>query len=883
MIYFLILSLFPITNTFSISRVDPRIAIYLNSPKQRQMVYNPKYITRKVAYSNRAPVTVRLKNTKDLELLEQLESEHLIISRRGDSVIKIGNIVALKVDKVGLKILEDADFIKRIELDRPARYQPPTGVTADLISTESTRHSKMQEFSQLVSGQGMLLADLDSAVDPYQPAFFKDDGGYFSWFDRNDDGIFIPGVDGIDLNNNQQLDEGEILDYIDARIYSYFGVIDFIGGESTGGGQFNLETDYLYLDMNGNGKRDDYSGLGLEEPGDSFGEPFFIIDDINNNGRLDPSEKIIKLGSSKIKAVFTSGKEFARGVDLHEVQVDYDSGHATGVCGIAAGGQILSSIPTGIAPNTEIIVANAYGETGYFELLQWALSYEPQVVLHEYANNFGEFLDGSSNVEAAMDSSSDEGVVHVAAAGNHGGSLKGYKSQIQPGENRNISLFLPGGQSAPAYIEITLLWRDLDTIFDLNLQDADGNIYDMSSNTTQVETLGDDIYYYVVLDQSSKGTIMADIVIWRMDNNNNYLSLPGGDYTLNVVHPDPEGTPVILHGFCSDMDSGWEEGFRWEEDTSEEHLVGFPGTADSAITVAAYVGRDEPEIDFYDQTQGEIRDYSGRGHRIDGSPLIDVGAPANPLSASCMYCDESYNFYGDLIVFGGTSGAAPHVAGGAILIKELYPEETGWQIKSRIQMGALVDADVVEKFSLPVEDIWGWGKFRIYESIYGEMPPVSSPPSVDSTSLVLQVGDTVEINISASDEQTSPQNLLYRFDNNYDGVWDTEPKPDSIFSFNAETEGEFIAKVQVIDEDGFIDEGLITVKVEDNNTNQDAGTDSGTDTDMDSGNEEVNSNDGGCSCNSVNDSGRSLPPFILVFAMFVIIRLWFCRSRICKT
>ncbi len=879
MFFFLFLTLLSTTDTFSSPRIDPRIPIYLNSPKHRQMIYKPGYTARKVFYPKLAPVTVRLKNAGDLAALQQLENEHLIISKRGDSVIRIGDIVALQIDNIGLKILKDSDFIKRIELDRPARYQPPTEVTAGLISTLSSRYSQMYEFRQLVSGEGMLLADLDSAVDPYQPAFFKADGGYFSWFDQNNDGVFSPGTDGIDLNNNQQLDEGEILDYIDARIYSYYGVVNFIGGESTGVGRFNLETDYLYLDINANGERDNYSALGLIEPGDSFGEPFFIVDDVNKNGILDPSEKIIKLGSSKIRAIFSSGKEFVRGVDLHEIQVDYDFSHATGVCGIAAGGQISSSIPTGIAPNTEIVVGNAYGETGYFQVLQWALSYEPQVVLHEYANNFGQFLDGSSNVEAAIDSSSSEGAVHVAAAGNHGGSFKGYKAQIQPGENRDISLFLPGGQTAPAYVEITLLWQDLDTIFDLNLQDADGNIYDMSSSSTQVEIVGDNIYYYVVLDQSARGTIMADIVIWRTDNNNNYISLPGGDYTLNVVHPDPEGNSVVLHGFCTDMDSGWAEGFRWEEDISEEHLVGFPGTADSAVTVAAYTGRDEPEIDYYGQTQGEIRDFSGRGHRIDGTPLIDVAAPANPLSASCMYCDEDSNYFGDLTVFGGTSGAAPHVAGGAVLIKELYPQENGWQIKSRIQQGALVDADVVEKFSLPVEDIWGWGKFRIYESIYGEMPPVASPPVVDSTSLVIQVGDTVEINLSASDEQTSSQNLLYRFDNDYDGVWDTEPESDSTFSFNAETEGVFVTKLQVIDEDGFVGEGLITVRVEEEPVNTDAGTDA----DVDSGNEELNSNDEGCSCNAASKSGRTLPLFMLIFAMLVIIRLWFCRSRICKT
>ena len=62
-----------------------------------------------------------------------------------------------------------------------------------------------------MTGDGVLIGDVDSIADIYHPTYFKGDAGYYDWIDVNGDGVLTPGVDAIDLNRNGQVDPGETI------------------------------------------------------------------------------------------------------------------------------------------------------------------------------------------------------------------------------------------------------------------------------------------------------------------------------------------------------------------------------------------------------------------------------------------------------------------------------------------------------------------------------------------------------------------------------------------------------------------------------------------------------------------------------------------------
>ncbi|MFB6350496.1 MAG: S8 family serine peptidase, partial [Bradymonadaceae bacterium] len=62
---------------------------------------------------------------------------------------------------------------------------------------------------------------------------------------------------------------------------------------------------------------------------------------------------------------------------------------------------------------------------------------------------------------------------------------------------------------------------------------------------------------------------------------------------------------------------------------------------------------------------GDLRPFSGRGPRIDGAPVIDIAAPDNPfvpIAATPRVVNAGWG-RNWIHLFGGTSDAAPHVAG----------------------------------------------------------------------------------------------------------------------------------------------------------------------------------------------------------------------------
>jgi len=309
-------------------------------------------------------------------------------------------------------------------------------------------------------------------------------------------------------------------------------------------------------------------------------------------------------------------------------------------------------------------------------------------------------------------------------------------------------------------------------------------------------------------------------VIWVFGyQGGNYVPVPQGPWALVLSDPetqDASAPDVRLAAYVADDVSGWGLGAHYPEHTSEEHLICFPATADSAITLAAYTGHAGAPYSFSDEPQGALRRYSGRGTRIDGVAILDVAAPDNPVTAlNRLDLGPPLKVgIGSYMVFGGTSGAGPHVAGAAALIKQLNPDFSGIQVRTAIREGALVDAQVTGDGEQPVEALWGAGKLRVFQALYGQSPAPNTQPNIVFGDVYATVGLPVLLRPVLTDAEDDPATLQVRWDDGYDGVWNAGPAPlgegrEVIYA----QAGTYLVKAQVVDSGGLTAEALGRVHV----------------------------------------------------------------------
>ncbi len=544
-----------------------------------------------------------------------------------------------------------------------------------------------------LTGKGIVVGDVDSGIDVFHPMFFFADGGDFNWIDVNGNGIFEPGKDAVDLNSNGKADAGETLNYVDLKNDTYIIKSD--------PKVYEPDMDFLFIDKNGNGKRDFGEKDGFTEADPTYGEQYLITRDANNNNKLDVGEKLTALQTSKVKAVREkSGNIRRRGVDL--IKTEFDSiGHGTGVSGILLGGHYGVQKLHGIAPDAEIVMANIkYNYTPRFvttfpEMLTFLRTEGINVLLFEDGEWMYEYMDGSTEEEELTNEMARSGITIIGGGGNLADGNMHIKDTIPANVVRTYNFSSPkeaeGKKNDGAFV--SFLWRQPEVNISFKIKTPDGTVTSGLKDGSEILKSGKYNIYYE-RSVSPKGTVMFQFGISEKDSGT-----VDGDWSVEVVSPEN----VILDGFIVDVTQSWGGSTRWKSDKiTGDGTVTFPCTADSCIAVGAYT------VNYEWPGYGKLDDlcsYSGRGFNINGKMGIDICAPGHTT-----FTTSTNNGYG---IFSGTSSAAPHVVGAVVLMLQYDKTLTHSQIRNILNSTATQDSFTG---SVPNTN-WGFGKLNTEAAI----------------------------------------------------------------------------------------------------------------------------------------------------------------------
>ena len=733
---------------------------------------------------DRAPVWLRLSEPPTGSDLATLELVGVRLDRHPDATpwivggtILHGHLAAADLPKVAA-----LPRVRSIELDGLVLgAPPPLDLTAAEIQATDVWRSQAPDGGPL-TGRGVTVCDADRGIDVFHPAFFRADAGYHDWLDVDGDGLFAPNIDAVDLGAAGIV----TLRVLDGVVTSAWEDIPLYGSDDPG---YALGLDWLYADVNGSGDRNFGPGEGYDSTSPGFGEPLFVSDDVNGNGKLDPGEKIVMLGTSKVAAARFNGDVYRRGENLIDTPRGEETAHAVASSGVMVSGQPGLSTKVGIAPGADLLMVwdDDWSDPG--GLVQWCMDEGARVVLHEYALWYGDYLDGSSPMEQLIDDSSvSPGVAHINPAGNLSTAQKLYKRMHPAGATTTIvAAAAADSPYAPfSFIAMTLLWRDPTRKLSVVLEDPTGFSMQLPVNASaDYGAWNDGLYVYSERDDSDRGTARLDV--WVFDPN--YAqTIPHGDWLAHVTDPaDPSEAALEVIAYVADDTSGWGMGIHFPDHSSEDHLIGWPGTADHGIAVAAYTG-----TGYNSGTPGERAYYSGRGYRIDGEEILSLSAPADPIVPAYREGAEA-RYY----IYGGTSGASPHVAGAAALLFQQDPSLDGVAARQALRDGALADGQVG---AAPNRD-WGYGKLRVYRTLYGTDPPGGGAPSILPIDATLAAGETATFEVVVTDPDDPPSSLVVDIDRDYDGSFD-ETLPLDGFSASFDSVGVYWSKLRVTDPSG---------------------------------------------------------------------------------
>jgi type VII secretion-associated serine protease mycosin len=188
---------------------------------------------------------------------------------------------------------------------------------------------------------------------------------------------------------------------------------------------------------------------------------------------------------------------------------------------------------------------------------------------------------------------------------------------------------------------------------------------------------------------------VAEAIRWAVDHGADVINL---SFTTNTLDWDRSWDDAFLYAFDHDVVVVVAAGNR--ESGTEE--VGAPATIPGVLTVGGV-------------------DREGRASSTASTQGITIGisAPSEQLLG------VSAN--GDLVIWDGTSGAAPIVAGVAALVRSAHPELDAGNVINRL----VKTATPSDRAKTVPSALYGYGLINAARAVTASVPPVSSNPADD--------------------------------------------------------------------------------------------------------------------------------------------------------
>lgn len=438
----------------------------------------------------------------------------------------------------------------------------------------------------------------------------------------------------------------------------------------------------------------------------------------------------------------TNGRRYgAAEIDAGDAADSPDSdGHGTHVAGIAAGNGAGSpgNQFAGVAPEADLAIVKttldtadiAAGVAHIFEVADQRS--QPCVVNLSLGGHFGGH-DGSSVIERVIDELSGPGRLVAVAAGNEGATALHASTTLELGRTtpaRWVADFeiLPrlielGGAPQLLGLLVVQVWHQHEDQLTVRLRAPTGDLIEAPPN----------------------GEIEVDRTVFLVEASHQHAVYSGDNLTTFLVLTLPQqdllsGWSVIaeeqsagdapvgaVHAWILQRPMG-----RFTAGAVRSHLVGMPGTAFSAITVASYAtrkswdSRDTGGIpsDFTAINLEDISFFSSPGPTRDGHNKPEIAAPGHFVIAPLSQAADEGSLPSFLRIQGmeyvalrGTSMATPYVTGALALLLEANPTMDWAEVKRRLIKSTRTDA-----FTTPCwNPRWGYGKLDV-EKLLGVDP-----------------------------------------------------------------------------------------------------------------------------------------------------------------
>lgn len=685
------------------------------------------------ALSTEIEANVILDRALDDELIQKLEAAGATIDRLpSGKPAAIGKTVGLHIAQDDLDRVAALPEVVRIEPAEQRFVHPPLRETAPLVGATAAWNAPAQHPGY--TGEGVVIADIETSWDILHPDFFRPDAGGHAFEDVDGDGVAGPG-DRVDLDGDGVY-ESELKLYSIPTSDRYRGRID------PPGTRYAPAVDWLFVDLNGNGTWDAGKAAGFTDDDPAFGEPIFVGDDLDGDGAIRGHERLLRLGTSKVRSVHTrSGLVYRRGNNLSAYRNQFDDlSHGTSAAGVAAGGWAgIGRRYVGLAPSADLVFVEY---TGLARDYATVLDEGVDVLMVELSQPLG-FLDGSSAMEEGLTELTRQGVTVVTATGNFAG------------ENRTAR-FKPEGQVETIRYQTDSPWVSLrDAWLAITWIGDPGDVQVVASHGEEsIELKGTvslaGMKFQTMDDASPRGTAMKLVVI-RATNGG---LLPSKELALQL-----QAAPGVEEIRLLTADEGvWGPGTFFVDNVDDGITAIIPATADDVIGVGAFVGR--RDMGGLDQ-KGAVTYYSGNGPRIDGEQIVDLLGPDDPITASW-----ASGVGHEYAAFGGTSAALPHVTAAAALVKDAFPHFGPAQIREALRKAARQDSftGVVPNHTA------GFGKLDVARAIFGEAPVPSgflglrleSAPAVEGGGLIVR----------AVVESPEASSVVVEFDVGWDGLYE---------------------------------------------------------------------------------------------------------------